>query len=95
MSAINLRSFNEKITLLFLTILTLNLLLATPPHPLKKQGILQINEKASEKFGPRSHSKTALPQNTLVLLCQFPDKQFISTAQYPDYYPHNISYFDK
>lgn len=86
----------KKISLLLLiTLGSLISLMAVPPHPNKTQGILNINQKASQNFGPRSLTKRTLPQNVLVLRCQFPDKQFISQAQYPDYFPHNTSYFDK
>lgn len=44
---------------------------------------------------PRSGQKAVLPNNILVLMVEFQDKQFKTAADYPDYLDHNAAYFER
>lgn len=70
-------------------------LFSVPPHPKKTSGILSVVSAPSKNFGPQSASKRTLPQNVLVMMCQFSDTQFNQDVQYPDFHPHNKEYFNK
>ncbi len=68
---------------------------STPAHPLKTKGILKQNERSSEKFGPHTGSKRNLPQNILVLMCNFTDVKMVSEPSYPDSIVHDEIYFTR
>lgn len=83
------------ILIAFVFIINIAFMHASPPHPLKKSGIIKSNDGVSELFGPRSLQKRIAPQNVLVLICEFSDVKLQTEPQYPDYHPHDITYFDK
>lgn len=86
---------NKYSFLFIISIITLGTLFSVPPHPQKTSGIIPVVSAPSKNFGPHSASKRILPQNVLVMMCQFSDVQFNQAVQYPDFHPHNKEYFNK
>lgn len=83
----------KKLNLIFL-LLTFVLCFATPPHPKKFHNIQPQKNHISQKFGPQTGSKNNLPQNVLVLRCNFSDVQMVDAPTYPDSMAHDFNYFD-
>ncbi len=83
------------IPILFLSI-GLLLVAIVPPHPLYKGEIPYKQNSVSERFDLQKKSQSdPLPETILVFLVEFPDKQFIQESAYPDYLPHDYSYFKR
>ena len=80
--------------MLITCLLSISISFAVPPHPLKKNGVVFNNSRASEIFGPRSRARRPAPEHVLVMLCEFSDVKFQTESLYPDYHPHNLEYFD-
>jgi len=71
-------------------------IIAVPPHPLKKTGIIDVDFGPSEIFSPKNNERTHnVPDSLLVLMVEFNDIKFDKVPDYPDSLVHDITYFER